>query len=54
VRTEPAALRGAPMFLTNTLIGVRAVGRLDDEALTPCPRIQAIAEVVGIDGAGRK
>jgi hypothetical protein len=33
VRALPASLAGAPMFLTNSLIGVRAVSHLDGAEL---------------------
>lgn len=39
-------LAGAPMFITNSLIGVRAVASLDGQALPTSPRIAAIAKAV--------
>ena len=35
VRAGPASLRGAPMFVTNSLLGVCSVARLDGESLPP-------------------
>ena len=39
-------LAGAPMFITNSLVGVRAVASLDGRELPPSPLVAAIAEQV--------
>ncbi|WP_293900963.1 aminotransferase class IV, partial [Phenylobacterium sp.] len=39
-------LAGAPMFITNSLMGVRAVASLDGRELPPSPLIKAIAKAV--------
>jgi len=46
VYANPGRLGGAPMFITNSLVGVRAVSRLDGQALPTSPRIAAIAKAV--------
>jgi hypothetical protein len=46
VFANPGRLAGAPMFLTNSLIGVRAVASLDGRALPTSPRVAAIAKAV--------
>ena len=39
-------LAGAPMFISNSLVGVRPVSSLDGQALPASPRIAAIAKAV--------
>jgi branched-subunit amino acid aminotransferase/4-amino-4-deoxychorismate lyase len=46
VQASPALLRGMPMFLTNSLVGVRAVSRLDGRELPPSPEIVTLARTV--------
>lgn len=47
VRAGPEALDGVPVFLTNSLIGVRAVARLDGRDLPGSDVVAALAEAVG-------
>lgn len=46
VFANPGRLAGAPMFLTNSLMGVRAVASLNGQALPVSPHITAIAKAV--------
>jgi branched-chain amino acid aminotransferase/4-amino-4-deoxychorismate lyase len=46
VRARPAQLAGAPMFLTNSLTGVRAVAALDGARLDDSPVVAALAHAV--------
>lgn len=46
VFANPGRLGGAPMFITNSLVGVRPVASLDGQALPGSPRIAAIAKAV--------
>lgn len=46
VFANPGRLSGAPMFLTNSLIGVRAVAGLDGTALAASPLTARIAKAV--------
>ena len=46
VRAPPVHLVGAPMFITNSLVGVRLVSSLDDAATTASPLVTAIARAV--------
>ena len=46
VRTKPAQLGGMPMFLTNSLIGVRPVASLDGVRAEASPLIATIARAV--------
>lgn len=46
VEATPAALRGATMFLTNSLIGVRPVASLDGRPRPPSPLVEALAAAV--------
>ena len=46
VFANPGRLAGAPMFITNSLIGVRAVARLDGVPLPTSARVAAIARAV--------
>ncbi len=46
VAAPPGRLGGAPMFVTNSLIGVRPVARLDGRELPGSPLVAAIAEAV--------
>lgn len=43
---KPARLDGAPIFLTNSLVGVRRVARLDGRAVPGSPRVEQIARLV--------
>jgi branched-chain amino acid aminotransferase/4-amino-4-deoxychorismate lyase len=45
-RTDASRLAGAPMFLTNSLIGIQPVTRLDGVALPPSPLVARIAAEV--------
>lgn len=47
VRAEPQALAGAAIFLTNSLIGVRAVAALDGAAAPPSPLVDELSHIVG-------
>jgi branched-chain amino acid aminotransferase/4-amino-4-deoxychorismate lyase len=46
VAAPPSRLAGAPMFITNSLIGVRPVASLDGRELPGSPLVAAIAEAV--------
>ena len=46
VAAGPSRIAGAPMFITNSLVGVRAVGALDGVALPNSPLVKAIAEAL--------
>jgi branched-subunit amino acid aminotransferase/4-amino-4-deoxychorismate lyase len=46
VRAPPVHLAGAPMFITNSLVGVRPVSALDGVAASASPLIAAIARAV--------
>lgn len=46
VYANPGRLAGAPMFITNSLVGVRAVASLDGQRLLTSPRITALAKAV--------
>ena len=46
VFTNPGRMAGAPMFLTNSLIGVRAVASLNGQPLPASPLVKAIAKAV--------
>ena len=46
VYANPGRLAGAPMFISNSLVGVRAVASLDGQALPPSSRIAALAKAV--------
>jgi branched-subunit amino acid aminotransferase/4-amino-4-deoxychorismate lyase len=46
VRAKPALLLGSPMFLTNSLVGVRPVAALDGEPIEASPLVAAIANAV--------
>lgn len=46
VFANPGRLAGAPMFITNSLVGVRPVASLDGQELPPSPLIAAIAKQV--------
>lgn len=46
VFADAGRLAGAPMFITNSLVGVRAVASLDGKALPGSPRIAALARAV--------
>jgi len=46
VFANPGRLAGAPMFITNSLVGVRPVASLDGQSLPTSPRIAAIAKAV--------
>lgn len=47
VRAGPEALASVPIFLTNSLIGVRPVARLDGRDLPASDLVAALAEAVG-------
>jgi hypothetical protein len=46
VFANPGRLAGAPMFITNSLIGVRAVASLDGVPLPTSARVAAIARAI--------
>lgn len=46
VFANPGRLAGAPMFITNSLVGVRSVASLDGQPLPKSSRIAAIAKAV--------
>ena len=46
VRAKPAQLLGSPLFLTNSLVGVRPVVALDDTSVEASPLVAAIATAV--------
>lgn len=46
VYANPSRIAGSPMFITNSLIGVRPVASLDGRELPPSPLIAAIAKAV--------
>ena len=46
VRAQPETLEGAAMFITNSLIGVRAVERLDGRPLRGSDLVDTLAEAV--------
>jgi branched-chain amino acid aminotransferase/4-amino-4-deoxychorismate lyase len=46
VFANPGRLNGAPMFITNSLIGVRAVSDLNGSALPTSPLVSRIAKAV--------
>ena len=46
VEAAPAEMRGRPAFITNSLVGVRRVDRLDGEALPDSPIVAALARAV--------
>ena len=46
VRAKPAQLLGSPLFLTNSLMGVRPVASLDDAAVEGSPLVATIASAV--------
>lgn len=46
VFTDPGRIAGAPMFITNSLIGIRRVASLDGRDLPSSPLIAAIAKAV--------
>lgn len=46
VYANPGRLAGAPMFITNSLVGVRGVARLDGQALPTSPHVAALARAV--------
>lgn len=47
IRAGPEALAGVPVFLTNSLIGVRPVARLDGRELPTSGLVATLAEAVG-------
>lgn len=46
VFANPGRMAGAPMFITNSLIGVRPVAALDGQDLPPSSLVEAIAKAV--------
>ncbi|MDZ4370092.1 MAG: aminotransferase class IV, partial [Phenylobacterium sp.] len=46
VFANPGRIAGAPMFVTNSLVGVRAVASLDGRDLPASPLVAAIAKAV--------
>jgi branched-subunit amino acid aminotransferase/4-amino-4-deoxychorismate lyase len=46
VRAKPAQLLGSPLFLTNSLVGVRPVVALDDASVEASPLVAAIANAI--------
>ena len=46
VRAKPAQLLGSPLFLTNSLVGVRPVVALDDASVETSPLVATIAHAV--------